>query len=398
MAANAGEQFVGSPQAKATSKGAAIQMRAINLSGNLTTLMLPGIINTFTTGDPFGRPGTPFGAIDTGLDDKDGNPRLIDLAELVGLRRGARVFGLNALVSGVKSGLTPGQIAKNMGLESYQQFAHGWTGPALGAVARLVAGKNFFDLRGQMEAANIPQHQRIEYARAALESLNAPVYAALSPAIEAYYKHLGITMPPERGQSKPGPATALGERLGGPLGGYVGHILEGPVRNVMETFGGIKAGRLGKTAAEEVASVYNHSMSAESWTPEQSRRYQLKADLKNLPPDAQGLPQDLQDRLQSMVRSGEITPAQIPGLVKASLANPWALRLGRFPLSQVVDVLQVASPTEAVQIWPVVVHKYNVLEAKNPVLAASVLPELQKLAKRDAALGYKIMHEMEVAQ
>ena len=86
-----------SPSAKASSTVEALKMRALLALGLATsTVLTPYLANMTLTGKPTGRDGTKFGQIDLGphFDHANGTHTVIDMAQIMGLRRAGRVTGL----------------------------------------------------------------------------------------------------------------------------------------------------------------------------------------------------------------------------------------------------------------------------------------------------------------
>ena len=124
------ERVMLDPGVRAANTGAAMKMRAVNLAGAVADLLvLPAAINYMRTGNPMGRPGTPFAAIDTGKDDERGNHIVIDPQQWTLMRRGLRLTGLNALATGLREGQTPSNIAGNAARDSASGIIHPWVGP-----------------------------------------------------------------------------------------------------------------------------------------------------------------------------------------------------------------------------------------------------------------------------
>ena len=138
----------GAPGFEATSKGAEWKARAIQLSTLAAAAVIPALFNTFTTGSIFGRPATPIGAIDLGPqnDTEDGKQRIIDLFHLIGIRRGLRSLGVNAVMRGVKEGQGANEIAGNAIEDAVTTAAHPWVGPGVGFVVKALTGVRL-DLR-----------------------------------------------------------------------------------------------------------------------------------------------------------------------------------------------------------------------------------------------------------
>lgn len=178
----------GNPSVEASSTAEAAKMRAVNLvSGLVAASVLPAMLNLGTTGSLGGRPGTPIGAWDLGRpEDETGKHRVIDLMQVLGIRRGLRATGANAAIEGVRQGQTANEITGHMGEDIIQARLHPWLGPGIGFGITALSGKRF-DLRSSptpMIAKNVGGGaQYAENARVALENQNPLLYAVLSPAL-----------------------------------------------------------------------------------------------------------------------------------------------------------------------------------------------------------------------
>lgn len=117
-------------------------MKTINTVGLLGTLFaVPMVFNTLNTGKPMGRPGVPFGAVDTGKDDKDGKPIVFDPLQMLLLRRGLRGTGGQSLMKGVDEKLTTKETGAAMFKDMFNFFIHPYTGPAVRAGYAFVTGR-----------------------------------------------------------------------------------------------------------------------------------------------------------------------------------------------------------------------------------------------------------------
>lgn len=131
-----------SPGVRAANVQSAVQMRAVEAFGVMATLLaVPAVLNSVTTGKPGGRAGVPFGGIDTGKDDKNGKPIYIDPAQWIGLRRGLRMTGMNAIVEGLRKGETTRRISQRAGQDIIGAAVHPWAGPAVQAPVITATGK-----------------------------------------------------------------------------------------------------------------------------------------------------------------------------------------------------------------------------------------------------------------
>lgn len=156
-----------SPGVRAADVQAAIQMRVIEAAGITATLLtVPALINFLTVGKPMGRPGVPFGAIDTGK-DANGKHVYIDPAQWIGLRRGMRLTGVNAAVEGMRRGESVRDITKQAGRDIISAAVHPWSGPP---VQMGLVGASGYSTGFRKESADPGNHW--ENFKAALKQLN----------------------------------------------------------------------------------------------------------------------------------------------------------------------------------------------------------------------------------
>lgn len=195
-------RITGNPGFKPTNVGASVALRGLNAYTLAATLAVPMILNYFTTGRVTGRPGTPLGAFDLGKEkDERGNFPIFDWAQLIGIRRGARITGLDAIAEGTIAGRDADEILGKMRSQAVQAVAHPWVGPAVGFTWQALTGKRL-DMRGgtqPAEARNMGSplsiSQDLENLRVAVKNQNRPLYGAvIRPAIgdteEGYFKDL----------------------------------------------------------------------------------------------------------------------------------------------------------------------------------------------------------------
>lgn len=177
--------ITGNPGFEATDTAGAVKARAMQMSGLVAAATIPAFVNMFTTGTPFGRPGTPIGAVDLGpqFDTEDGKRRGIDVMNLVGIRRGLRSTGINAAIEGLRQGKTPNQIAGDAANDIITTATHPWIGPGLGAVSQVLTGKRL-DLRSGWDIVESKKvggaGQYLENARVALRQQNPFLYGLFS--------------------------------------------------------------------------------------------------------------------------------------------------------------------------------------------------------------------------
>lgn len=181
-------RITGNPGFEALSKRQAAKIRSLNVvSGLVAVAVAPALLNYTTTGNVFGRPGTPLGAWDTGMNDEKGKHKVVDIATALGHRRGMRMLGIDALLQGLKEGQSPSEIGDEAVTDFTTTIAHPWIGPALNFGFMAATGSKL-DLRGgpiAEEARNMDGEgsQKLENLRVALKNQNPALYSLLSPAI-----------------------------------------------------------------------------------------------------------------------------------------------------------------------------------------------------------------------
>lgn len=93
------------PGVKASSVKAAAALRANMLAKWIGSAVLVAAINYLTTGLLLGRPGVRFGSIDTGKNDKNGNPLSFDALAFTGQSRSMRTVGARSAIEAARRGL-----------------------------------------------------------------------------------------------------------------------------------------------------------------------------------------------------------------------------------------------------------------------------------------------------
>jgi len=148
----------GDPGFETASGSVEVKARALQISTLAVAATIPALFNIFTTGTIWGRTTTPIGAIDLGPenDTEDGKHRIIDLFHLIGIRRGLRALGINAVMQGLKQDKTVNDMAGDAISDVVTTAAHPWMGPGIGFAFKTLTGRRL-DLRQNVypEAAKI---------------------------------------------------------------------------------------------------------------------------------------------------------------------------------------------------------------------------------------------------
>jgi hypothetical protein len=380
MPANAIEQLLLDPGFKATNKAEALKYRAANAAGIISTLMLPAIINSYTVGNPLGRPGTPFGAIDLGgKKDEDGKFATLDPLQWMGFRRGMRATGINAIIEGQRAGLSGAQIAGHIGEDIGQQFGHALLGPAMSFFFQAFTGRKL-DLRGERVTANLPEAQTLERVRSALEAQNPVLYAALKPVFRRIYAQLDHELP-ETGATKPGPATKAMTALMGKPGEYIGGILESPWKSVAQA-GGLKSVREAATAAQTEANTLMQSRLSELMTPEQQAKRELRLRLERQIRDGDPA---ARDAMRTALQNKQLTIDEAYGVLKKAQTHPLATTVTSLGIPESFRVARLANPTELRAILPVIFGK--LANTQDEAMLAKYAPQLKALFEKARKQG-----------
>jgi hypothetical protein len=99
------------PGVEASSIKAAAALRASMAAKWVGSAVFVASMNYLITGKMMGRPGTKFGSIDTGKDDKQGNPRSFDVLAFTGQSRALRTVGARSAIDAARLGLGKSDIA-----------------------------------------------------------------------------------------------------------------------------------------------------------------------------------------------------------------------------------------------------------------------------------------------
>lgn len=170
---------------------AALKMKLVEATGVVATLLaMPMVVNYYTTGNVFGRPGVKAGAIDTGKDDKQGRPIIVDLVQNVLIRRGLRNVGEEAAFKDMKQG----KDVKTILQDSFMDMARGYAAPYEGPAVRF--GKTFFtgyDTSGYLQSEN--PDSLGENLKAALKESNPSLAKYFEAEEEGTSKVMGVAQP-----------------------------------------------------------------------------------------------------------------------------------------------------------------------------------------------------------
>ena len=180
--------ITGDPGFKAATPQAAAATRAYQLTALTLATTVPAIINYATTGNFGGRPGTPIGAIDTGTNNEKGDKKIIDLFQLMGIRRGLRATGLGAVIEGAREGKSINAIGGKAIDDITGTASHPWIGPGFrtlysesqASVSTSAAGLIHTSLK-RAEEGGLSQYG--ENLRVTLKNQNPLIYGLLAPLI-----------------------------------------------------------------------------------------------------------------------------------------------------------------------------------------------------------------------
>lgn len=149
-----------------------------------TNYLISSARNPDHKGSVFGRPGVPLGAIDLGVNDKNGKPKYLDLANIMGLKRVARVIGARGAAEALKGHLPFGLVFE----AALRDIGNAWSAPYIGPITRTVS----LAVSGKQPAIGVPrtapvvppgQNQFVQNAKTAAIEMN-PIIASVHDSRE----------------------------------------------------------------------------------------------------------------------------------------------------------------------------------------------------------------------
>ena len=353
--------------------------RAIQASGLVMATCVPALINLMTTGSMFGRNGTPIGAIDFGpnFDTADGKKRVFDLFQLVGIRRGLRQLGLNALMEGMRSGAPSKEIQKNILNDVTTTSLHPFIGPGIGLGIETLTGKRF-DMRSGFSDIYTSRKvggaaQYVENLRTGLKQQNELLYSAgLGYAIEKGMEMGGIPRPVEQGESE-----TMRDL----------NIPNVPVVKQVFTAGSNMVSALGgKIIASPALKLSSQLGSKQQYDPSQDIRYDYRKKILRAVKENRSL--EAKQIFDKGVEEGVLTKADVKTL-KGQIKQPNLLlqRVSRLKTPEdALSVFRVADATEQDEIVDTVYKKIKNASAITKEVKAKMLEEFKSVAKKGSKL------------
>lgn len=174
MNRNAIRRLLISPLVRSASPEAWTKMRVVemlSLAGAIYAL--PMLLNTYFTGNPAGRKGTPLGAIDYGKPaNPDGSHDYFDWLQLMLLRRAVRITGAQSVYRGMEEKEKGSKTLKNVVSDIAQGYLHPYMGPAPRLAYTAATGK---DTSGYLLSRN--PESMAENVTAAMKNANPNIAA-----------------------------------------------------------------------------------------------------------------------------------------------------------------------------------------------------------------------------
>jgi len=315
--------LTGNPGFEAANTKAALQSRLVNFTTLGSIFVLPMMLNSVLTGSIWGRKGTPLGAVDFGQpEDEKGNHKVLDLAQLYGVRRGMRATGIESISEGLQNGRSADEIVGKAIYGSISTAAHPWLGPALGFGYSAFTGQRL-DLRGgptPVEARKVGSPgsagQVAENARVAFKNQNPLLYSPLRSAFGDVDESAGKDFAKDFLRS---PASAVGVR-------------------------DVKSPALQK--AQELATFGGQI------TKEQADRAKLKREL------ATSVREGNLEPLREAVRAGKLDKAQATVTYEKAKLPPIVFVTKRYLAApDAMKVWELATDTEKKLLIPIVLEK-----------------------------------------
>ena len=163
----------------ATSSGKALALRGY-VAAQLLAPLIVGALNNYLRTGQIQPTGTPWGSIYIGK-DKDGKPKYFDIAELVGLKRGYRAVGLDALIEGLRTHQTPAQIVDKAWRQSSSALVSPFAGPSITAGLVATTGMNPHGMYDTVPSVGRGESMAGHRIVKAIENVNPTVGAMRDP-------------------------------------------------------------------------------------------------------------------------------------------------------------------------------------------------------------------------
>ena len=321
--------------------------------------LIPAVINETTTGHPGGRHGTPIGSIDFGpsYDTPDGKRRNLDVFQLMGIRRGLRGTGINAVVEGIRTGETPSEIGGHAITDIVSTALHPYTGPVIGFAERAATGERF-DLRASKGdpygPRNIPGAGRYaEQARVALKEANPPAYSALQPAVNKSMQSIFGVPPPSEDietSNRPGLAQQVWSKISPDTvpPASVTRVIDAMIRSPSQAFGYKETVSPALKLARERSTHY-------AFDPQQDMRFAMRKKIMDAAKTNPGQAAALTAMAQAQ---GKLTDADVKAIErKEAMPDPLQRVITGLKVEDAVDVFRMSSFREKRAIYDQVKSK-----------------------------------------
>lgn len=309
------KQLVGGHGVKPISRLAGAQIRLTQaFGGAMTLIVVPALMNYLLHKNINGRPGTPFGAIDTGKDDSDGKHIVVDPAKWTGLRRGMRISGLDATINGVRTGQSGGRTRDTAIRDALNGFLHPYAGPLVNAAVTVGTG-HAFSLGNKQDAPTVQpgKSQFAENAKTALANLNPTVRSIVDAR--------------KQGKSAAGSAGAAGFNLLGAAG----------IKSVSEPSATTKATNM-------ISEIMRRNAPSDR-TPDEIASSKLRHQLA----DKLRAGQDISSEARAAIQAGTITIKQLAETYKAAKQDPYTAMFKSLSLNDAQQVYDLGTPSEQAQ-------------------------------------------------
>jgi hypothetical protein len=317
-------------------KGAGLRIGvAATLAGTLAQVAL---VNYMRTGK-IQPAGTPWGSLYTRTDDQ-GHPKYIDVAGLVGAKRGLRAIGADAAIEAYRDNAAPSQIIDKAYNQAKGAAASPFVGPALRTASIAATGRepfNDYDAAGRAQGG---ESQAARNLTAAAKNLN--------PSVGGYFQN----------QDR---------------GGDSGNFLMGQLGKFGERTGRNPDSIPGSRAVSLARQFMSHSN--EQLTPDQRAKYQLKDDIVSgyRNPATQ---QEAYDKFQQGMQDGTLSKRDASDLSQQVNLTELQYSVKRLDATSAVKVYEAASPAERAELKDLVTSKIQksetLTEEKKAQLAGRV--------------------------
>lgn len=316
--------LTGQTAGRSVNKTAAANLMGMNIVGNVVLPVATAAALSYLFAGGRSK-GVPWGGIDTGKKDEDGNPIYVDLLKYTGVRRGLAATGIGKVLEGLEAGHSSGRNAAEGIASVVNSWVHPYAGPVPQAIFKTATGYDMAvssdgkSLRRAAPAAEADENQFAVNALTAAKELNPSVEAGLKGAKDA------------------------GEKGGSKLAGGIKHGL----LDVAEGWAGVKVGHPSTSHAEDLAhQLYKKRVGDKQYTEEEDAKQSVRRGIKR---DIAG-GASVEEAKKKAMATGKVTETEAMLSAKEGGMTEQQQIFKRLDVKEAARVMKVATPEEK-KVW-----------------------------------------------